>query len=93
MVLAVALAVRLWGIGWQLPAALYFDEMKYVERAGATVRGQPRETVDFRNPTLFRHLLEVEWWSGARSDFKYRGLERGFHYSIKSRSRIVPIMN
>jgi 4-amino-4-deoxy-L-arabinose transferase-like glycosyltransferase len=61
MVLAVALAVRLWGIGWQLPAALYFDEMKYVERAGATVRGQPRETVDFRNPTLFRHFLEVEY--------------------------------
>jgi hypothetical protein len=57
----VALGVRLWGIGWQLPAALYFDEMKYVDRAGAAVRGQPPDVADFRNPTLFRHVLEVEY--------------------------------
>jgi 4-amino-4-deoxy-L-arabinose transferase-like glycosyltransferase len=60
-VLLVALTVRLWGIGWQLPAALYFDEMKYVERAGAAVHGQPPDDADFRNPTLFRHFLELEY--------------------------------
>jgi 4-amino-4-deoxy-L-arabinose transferase-like glycosyltransferase len=61
LVLGVALAVRLWGIGWQLPAALYFDEMKYADRASATVRGQPPDIADFRNPTLFRHVLEAEY--------------------------------
>jgi len=61
LVLVLALATRLWGIDWQAPATLYFDELKYVERAGATVRGQPLEVADFRNPTLFRHLLEAEY--------------------------------
>src|SRR5205085_997225 len=34
---------------------------KYVDRAGATVRGQPPDAADFRNPTLFRHVLEIEY--------------------------------
>lgn len=61
LVLAVALAVRLWGIDWQLPAALDFDELDYVERAGGAVRGDPPDPIDFRNPTLFWHGLEDEY--------------------------------
>ena len=53
--------MRLWGIGWQLPAALYFDEMKYVT-GRAVRRTMPAPTVtDLRNPTLFHHLLQVEY--------------------------------
>ena len=61
LVLALALAVRLWGIDWQLPYALYFDEQKYAERAGAAVRGQLPDRADFRNPSLFRHFLMLEY--------------------------------
>ncbi|MCC6177246.1 MAG: phospholipid carrier-dependent glycosyltransferase [Chloroflexi bacterium] len=57
----MALLVRLWGIDWQLPAALYFDELKYVEWAGAMSADRPPETTDFRNPSLYRHLLALEY--------------------------------
>src|SRR3712207_215337 len=60
LVLAVALATRLWGIGWQLPSALHYDELKYVEWAGAVAAGEQTET-DFRNPSLYRHLLLAEY--------------------------------
>ena len=61
LVLVVALVPRLWGIGWQLPSALHFDELKYVEWAGAVAAGEQVET-DFRNPSLYRHLLLGEYW-------------------------------
>ena len=60
LVLALALAPRLWGIGWQLPSALHFDELKYVEWAGAAAAGEQVQT-DFRNPSLYRHLLLAEY--------------------------------
>jgi hypothetical protein len=60
-VLLLALVLRLWGIEWQLPNVLYADELKYVLAAS---RGGPEldlEPSDFRNPSLFRHLLSVEY--------------------------------
>lgn len=62
--LALALAPRLWGVGWQLPSALYFDELKYVEWAGSMAAGRATET-DFRNPSLYRHLLHFEYRAAA----------------------------
>jgi len=61
LVLSVALFVRLWGIDWQLPAALYFDEMKYVAWAGGAKDEIGASPADLRNPTLFHHLLQVEF--------------------------------
>ncbi|MFN8633557.1 MAG: glycosyltransferase family 39 protein [Chloroflexota bacterium] len=59
--LAIALATRLWGIDWQLPAALYFDEMKYVAWAGGAKDDAGTTVTDLRNPTLYHHLLQVEY--------------------------------
>jgi len=53
--------VRFWGIDWQLPAALYFDEMKYVAWAGAAKSDATAAVTDLRNPTLFHHLLQAEY--------------------------------
>jgi hypothetical protein len=67
----MALAARLWGIGWQLPAALYFDELKYVAWAGSAKGDASAAVTDLRNPTLFHHLLQAEYavaaglWRGA----------------------------
>ena len=52
---------RLWGIDWQLPAALYFDEMKYVAWAGVAKDDASATVEDLRNPTLFHHLLQAEY--------------------------------
>jgi hypothetical protein len=60
-VLVVALALRLWGITWQLPDALYQDEMKYVQRAWDSLQEAEDRAVDFRNPWLFRHAMELEY--------------------------------
>jgi hypothetical protein len=60
-VLVVALATRLWGIEWQLPAALYFDEMKYVAWAGGAKDDASQTVTDLRNPTFFHHFLQVEY--------------------------------
>lgn len=61
LVFLLALAVRLWGVNWQLPEALYYDELKYVEWASAAADGRPLAQTDFRNPSLFRHLLRAEY--------------------------------
>ena len=60
-VLVLALALRLWGITWQLPDALYQDEMKYVQRAWDSLQEAEDQAVDFRNPWLFRHAMELEY--------------------------------
>ena len=75
IVFFLALVPRVWGFDWQLPEALYYDELKYVlwaERTEAT----DGEELDFRNPTLFGRLLGLEyralgalgWEDGARLD-------------------------
>ncbi|MCC7106142.1 MAG: glycosyltransferase family 39 protein [Chloroflexi bacterium] len=59
-VFLLALLPRVWTFDWQLPSALYFDELKYVTRAVRFGSSDPNE-VDFRNPSLFRHLLSGEF--------------------------------
>jgi Dolichyl-phosphate-mannose-protein mannosyltransferase len=61
LVLALALAVRLWGITWQLPYVLYYDELKYVRWASDTVDGRSQGPADYRNPSLTRHLFTLEF--------------------------------
>ena len=61
IVFALALAARLWGIGWQLPDALYYDELKYVSWAAAQVDDRALSRTDFRNPSLYRRLLAAEY--------------------------------
>jgi hypothetical protein len=61
IILLVALTTRLWGINWQLPSALYFDELKYVGWAGDARDDANAEVTDLRNPTFFHHLLQAEY--------------------------------
>jgi hypothetical protein len=58
--MALALAVRLWGITWQLPSALYYDEMYYLRWAAAVAEGRRAPTTDYRNPLLSRHIHILE---------------------------------
>jgi hypothetical protein len=55
-VVALALALRLWGITWQLPSALYYDEMYYLRWAAAVAEGRRPPETDYRNPLLSRHI-------------------------------------
>lgn len=57
----MALAVRLWGIDWQLPDALYYDELKYVSWASAWVDDRALSRTDYRNPSLYRYILAAEY--------------------------------
>ncbi|MFN0074398.1 MAG: ArnT family glycosyltransferase [Chloroflexota bacterium] len=61
VVFALALAVRLWGITWQLPAVLYYDELKYVQWASDKADGRRLGAPDYRNPSLVRHLFALEF--------------------------------
>ena len=61
LILYVALFVRLWGITWQLPALLYRDELKYAGWAGAVADDRGPDRTDFRNPSLYRHMLLLEY--------------------------------
>ena len=61
VVLAVALTVRVWRIDWQLPDVLAHDELKYVSWAAAQVDGRALSRTDYRNPSLYRHLLALEY--------------------------------
>jgi hypothetical protein len=60
LVFALALAVRLWGINWQLPSALYYDEMYYLRWASAVAEGRRPPPTDYRNPLLSRHIHILE---------------------------------
>jgi hypothetical protein len=55
----LTLTLRLWGLDWQLPHVLYNDELKYVRAALSNVLGLEGRPPDYRNPSLFRHLLEL----------------------------------
>jgi hypothetical protein len=60
LVLMFLLALRLWRINWQLPEALYYDALKYVQWASRTAASRQPTSTDFRNPSLLRHLLTIE---------------------------------
>lgn len=52
-VVLLALVLRLWGIGWQLPHAIYYDERLYV-----LAEDKPWS---YRNPSLLPHLFALEY--------------------------------
>jgi Dolichyl-phosphate-mannose-protein mannosyltransferase len=56
----LALLLRLWGVDWQLPHALYYDEAKYAGPAASSALQITGQRADYRNPSLFRHLLTLE---------------------------------
>ena len=59
--MALAAALRLWGAAWQLPDQLNHDELRWVISATSGPAGLGQEAFDYRNPSLFRHLLELEY--------------------------------
>jgi hypothetical protein len=60
-VVLLAAALRLWGVAWQLPDQLNHDELRWVISATGGPAGLGEEAFDYRNPSLFRHLLELEY--------------------------------
>jgi hypothetical protein len=56
----LALLLRLGGLDWQLPHALYYDEAKYAGPAASSALQIAGQRPDYRNPSLFRHLLTLE---------------------------------
>ena len=80
LIFCLALALRLWGVNWQLPALLYPDEGKYVEWAAAVADDRPLDHTDFRNPSLYRHLLLLEYRASEAlaplSDARSRAVRR-----------------
>src|SRR5438876_2833656 len=58
--LALGLALRLWGLTWGLPWAFHPDEIYYVDKAEEMVRTGDLDPRYFQNPTLFTYLVAVE---------------------------------
>ncbi|MCC7372244.1 MAG: glycosyltransferase family 39 protein [Chloroflexi bacterium] len=61
LVAAVALTVRLWGIGWQLPYQFHPDEGHYTWKAMDLISQDTLNPKYFRNPSLFTYLLLGEY--------------------------------
>ena len=59
-IFALALGLRLWGIGFGLPELLHPDEPAYVLQALAVGRGLPNG-LTFANPPLFKYVLLAEY--------------------------------
>jgi hypothetical protein len=58
--LALALVLRLWGLGWGLPWAFHPDEIFYVDQAQDMLRfGDPNPKY-FKNPSLLTYLIAGE---------------------------------
>jgi 4-amino-4-deoxy-L-arabinose transferase-like glycosyltransferase len=60
-VLALALALRLPGVAWQLPWQLHPDEGDYVISATLMVQDGDLNPNNFRNPSLYTYLLLLEY--------------------------------
>jgi hypothetical protein len=61
LVLAVSLAVRLWGIGWQLPWQFHPDEGHYTWKSLDLMSQDTLNPKYFRNPSLFTYALLGEY--------------------------------
>jgi hypothetical protein len=59
--LALALGVRLWGIGWQLPWQFHPDEGHYTWKALDMIGAETLNPKYFRNPSLFTYLLHGQY--------------------------------
>jgi 4-amino-4-deoxy-L-arabinose transferase-like glycosyltransferase len=57
LIVALALGLRLWGLGWQLPWEFHPDEGHYVWKAVDMVRDGNLNPKYFRNPSLYTYLL------------------------------------
>ena len=60
-VVALALVLRLWGIGWQLPWQFHPDESHYTWKAMDLLSQGTLNPKYFRNPSLFTYLLLAEY--------------------------------
>jgi hypothetical protein len=60
-VVVVALAVRLWGLGWQLPWQFHPDEGHYTWKAIDLISQETLNPKYFRNPSLFTYVLLAEY--------------------------------
>ncbi|HZO28857.1 MAG TPA: glycosyltransferase family 39 protein [Chloroflexota bacterium] len=60
-VIVVALAVRLWGLGWQLPWQFHPDEGHYTWKAIDLMSQETLNPKYFRNPSLFTYALLAEY--------------------------------
>ncbi len=59
-VLAIALGLRLWGIGFGLPYEYHVDEVQYVRQA-ASMGAEGLEPVWWNNPPAYKYLLLAEY--------------------------------
>lgn len=60
-VLFLALGVRLWGVGWQLPWQFHPDEGHYTWKAIDLMSQETLNPKYFRNPSLFTYILLAEY--------------------------------
>jgi hypothetical protein len=60
-VVVVALVVRLWGLGWQLPWQFHPDEGHYTWKAVDLMSQETLNPKYFRNPSLFTYILLAEY--------------------------------
>lgn len=56
-IIVLALAVRFWGLDWQLPFAFHPDEGHYVWKAEEMFREGHLNPKYFRNPSLFTYVI------------------------------------
>lgn len=59
-ILSLALALRLWGIGWGLPWAFHPDENFYADEALEMLRYGDPDPRYFKNPSLLTYLIAGE---------------------------------
>jgi 4-amino-4-deoxy-L-arabinose transferase-like glycosyltransferase len=60
-IVGLALALRVWGVGWQLPWQLHPDEGHYVWKAVGMTEDGNLNPKYFRNPSLYTYLLLAEY--------------------------------
>jgi 4-amino-4-deoxy-L-arabinose transferase-like glycosyltransferase len=59
-ILALGLALRLWGLNWGLPWVFHPDENTYADRAAAMLRSGDPNPRYYGNPTLFIYIVAAE---------------------------------
>jgi 4-amino-4-deoxy-L-arabinose transferase-like glycosyltransferase len=60
LIVALALGLRLWGLGWSLPWPTHPDERTPVDQARAMLASGDLGPEDFKNPSLFIYMIAVE---------------------------------
>jgi 4-amino-4-deoxy-L-arabinose transferase-like glycosyltransferase len=60
LIVALALGLRLWGLGWSLPWPIHPDERTPVDQARAILASGDLGPEDFKNPSLFMYVIAGE---------------------------------